>query len=84
MARDITVDDETIEALQQAGDITMMLVQRVLVETLIRQAREESREIGFHVSPGQVLNKALKLYLETHGKPEAVEYLQMLAAEAAE
>ena len=75
------VDEDTVNSLKQAGDITMMMVQQVLVETLVRQAREESREEGTHVSPGQVLDKALKFYLETHGKPEAVEYLRAVARE---
>jgi hypothetical protein len=76
---DNTIDDETFDSIQSAGDIVILMVQRVMVETLARQAREESREIGYHVSPGQVLDKAIKLYLETHGKPEAVDYLRLVS-----
>lgn len=79
MMSEVYVDEETDQALKQAGDITMLLVQRYVVETLHRQAREESRDTGGHVSAGQVLGKALRFYLEHHGKPEAVDYLHALA-----
>lgn len=79
MSVDILVADDLYDDLQNAGEVTMLMVHQYLVETLHRQAQEESREAGTHVSPGEILDKALKMYLEQHGKPEAVRYLAAVA-----
>ena len=61
--------------IREAGDATILMVPHSLVETITLQARGESREHGGQVTPGEVLNKALRMYLEEHGKKEAVDYL---------
>ncbi len=70
---------EAEDLVREAGDVTILMVQHALVECLARQAREESRETGRHVHPGEILDKALRMYLEVHGKPDAVDYLHKIA-----
>jgi len=51
----------------------LLFVQRALWETLTLQAKAERR------SPGEILNDALRMYLEAKGSEDAVEYLHTLA-----
>ena len=59
--------------VREAGEAMLLMVNRALWETLIRQAKAEGRH------PGAILDAALKLYLEEHGSDEAVAYLHKLA-----
>jgi hypothetical protein len=64
------IDNETISA---AGDAMMMLITRSTWETLLRQGAAEG------IGPGQVIDKALRFYLEEHGSAEVVEYLNLVS-----
>lgn len=57
-----------------AGEAMMLLITRSTWETLLIQGRAEG------LGPGEVLSKAIRLYLESHGSPEAVQYLNAVAA----
>ena len=57
------------DIIENAGDAMLLLITRGMWETLILQGRAEN------LSPGCVLDKALREYLEKHGCREAVDYL---------
>lgn len=61
------------EAIERAGDIKLMMIARGMWETLFLQGQSEGLE------PGQVLDKALRQYLEAHGSKEAVDYLHAIS-----
>jgi hypothetical protein len=63
--------------VQEAGEATLLMVNRAMWETLVRQARAEGRH------PGEVLNDALRRYLESEGAPEAIEYLTLVGTPGA-
>jgi len=64
---------EAESAIEQAGDAMLLLISSLTWETLLRQSAAEGS------TPGQVLGKALRLYIETHGSKEAVDYLYAVA-----
>jgi len=51
----------------------MLLVQECLVETLYLQARAEGRTLG------EVLDAAVREYLEKHADQSVIDYLDVLA-----
>lgn len=53
-------------------DAMMLLIPGALWKVLVLQGKGEGR------SPGDVLNSAIREYLERSGSPEAVEYLWRL------
>lgn len=59
--------------VREAGEAMLLMVNRAMWETLVRQAQAEGRH------PGAVLNDALRLYLEQNGSDEAVQYLHAVA-----
>jgi hypothetical protein len=59
--------------LDSANDAMLLLINGVLWETLVRQSTAEG------TTPGQVLDKALRMYLEANGSKETVAYLHALA-----
>jgi hypothetical protein len=61
------------EIIRRAGDGMVLVITRAMWETLILQARAEN------LTPGLILDKALKGYLEEHGCQEAVDYLFLVA-----
>ena len=61
------------EELDRAGDAQLMLISRAMWETLRLQGEAEG------LGPGQVLDKALRRYLEDQGDPRAVAYLHEVA-----
>lgn len=63
------------EVIRNAGEVMMLLITASTWETLLRQGAAEG------LGPGQVLDKALRFYLEAHGSKEAVEYLHAVAEE---
>jgi len=66
-------DGEVSEIIRRAGDGMVLVITRAMWETLVLQAQSEG------LSPGHVLDKALRGYLEEHGCKEAVDYLFMVA-----
>lgn len=72
-AQSMTEDNPVAEMIESAGDSLVMIIPRAMWETLVRQGGAEG------VAPGVVLDKALRAYLEAHGAPEAVDYLQAVA-----
>lgn len=60
-------------AIQRAGDAMILVITRAMWETLLLQGRAEN------LSPGQILDKALKGYLEKHGCEEAASYICAVA-----
>lgn len=73
--RAIADDEPWAETIREAGDAMIMLITRSTWETLLLQGAAEG------VTPGQVLDKALRAYLEEHGSKKAVEYLHAVARE---
>jgi hypothetical protein len=75
MAQAEAVEQEKIfpDIIENAGNAMLLLITRSLWETLILQGRAEN------LSPGRVLDKALREYLEKHGCQEAVDYLFSIA-----
>lgn len=67
------------EMVQSAGEAMLMMVPGYVWETLVRQAEAETERTGSKVTPGTVLDRALRSYMEGHGEPEAVSYLHSLA-----
>ncbi len=67
------VDSEAQEMIREAGDAMMLLITRSTWETLVRQGAAEGK------TPGEVLGAALRFYLEEHGAPGVVEYLNTVA-----
>lgn len=65
----ISEDSEISEVLQHAGDGMILLITRALWHTLVLQAQSEG------ITPGAVLDRAMKEYLERHGCQEAVDFL---------
>lgn len=61
------------EELDRAGDAKLMLITTSMWETLRLQGEAEG------LGPGQVLDKALRQYLEAHGASQAVAYLHAVA-----
>ncbi len=61
------------EELARAGDAMLLLIPRVMWETLLLQGEAEG------MGPAQVLEKALRSYLEADGSPRAVAYLHAVA-----
>lgn len=61
------------DEIASAGDAMLMIIPRAMWETLIRQGRAEG------TGPAQVLDKALRAYLETNGSQETIEYLHRVA-----
>jgi len=61
------------EMVREANEAMMMMVSGALWNTLVLQAKSEGRH------PGQVLDAMAREYLEKHGSPEAIEYLNTLA-----
>lgn len=66
-------NDPGYEELEAAGDSIMLVIPRAMWETLVRQGRAEEKH------PGEVLNTAIRRYLEEHGSVEAVDYLHALS-----
>lgn len=64
---------ETEEILRNARNATMLLVQEALVQTLYLQARAEGRTLG------EVLDAAVREYLEEHADQSVIDYLNVLA-----
>jgi hypothetical protein len=74
MAKAVAVYGSPVEEMiQESGEAMLMMVRRSLWETLIRQAESEG------VTPGEILDRAMRAYLEQNGSEEAVGYLHMLA-----
>lgn len=67
-ANQVSEDD-----IRDAGEAMILLITRSTWETLLRQGAAEG------IGPGEVLGKALRMYLEQHGSPEAVRYLNAVA-----
>lgn len=63
------------EDIARAGDAMLMLIPRAMWETLLIQGRSEG------LGPAQVLDRALRRYLEEHGSREAVAYLNRVAGD---
>jgi hypothetical protein len=61
------------EDIDSAGEAMLLLITRSTWETLLRQGAAEG------IGPGEVLNKALRSYLEQHGSEEVVRYLNKVA-----
>lgn len=61
------------EMIRDADEAMMLLITGAMWETLVRQGAAEG------ISPGQVLDKALRVYLEAHGAPDTVAYLHAIA-----
>lgn len=61
------------DEVARAGDAMLMLISRAMWETLLIQGRAEG------LGPAQVLDRALRRYLEEHGSSEAVAYLHRVA-----
>lgn len=59
-----------------ASQLTILMVPVALLKTLGIQGEHED------ITPGEVLDKAVKAYLETHGCDDAVSYLWSLSAGA--
>lgn len=80
MARAEAIEQEKNfpDIIEQAGNAMLLLITRSTWETLILQGRSEG------LSPGQVLDKALRQYLEQHGCQEAVDYLFHVAGQKRE
>lgn len=71
MARAEAVDvDETAEMIAGAGDAMILLIPRSMWETLLLQGRADG------LQPAQVLDRAVREYLEKHGSEEVVRYLR--------
>jgi hypothetical protein len=63
--------------VREAGEATLLMVNRAMWETLVRQANAEGRR------PGDVLNDAVRLYLDEHGSPDVIEYLKTVGTPGA-
>jgi len=74
MARATPIEASEAEAvLRNARNATIMLVQECLVQTLYLQARAEGRAIG------EVLDSAVREYLEKNADQSVIDYLDTLA-----
>jgi len=62
-------DSEVEQRIAQAGNGMVLFVNQALWETLVLQGESEG------CGPGEVLNKAVRAYLEENGCDEAVSYL---------
>lgn len=65
------IEDES--DIARAGDAMLLIIPRAMWETLLIQGRCEN------TGPAQVLDKALRQYLEANGSPEAVAYIHGVA-----
>jgi hypothetical protein len=63
--------------IRDAGEAMLLMVNRGMWESLARQAKSEMR------LPGDVLNDALRMYLESKGSDDTVEYLRVLGTRGA-
>ena len=66
---------ETERRVAAAGDGMVLFVNQALWETLLLQGEHEG------CGPGQILNNAVRAYLEQHGSEEAVAYLHAIAGQ---
>jgi hypothetical protein len=76
MAQAIAVpkEEETVaDVIDRAGDAMVMLITRAMWTTLVIQGQAEN------LTPGGVLDKALREYLEKHGSQEVADYLFTVA-----
>lgn len=69
MARAEAVEADASLELVEAGDAMLLMISGAMWHTLVLQSKSEG------VSPGDVLDKALRAYLEEHGSHETIEYL---------
>jgi len=70
----LSQEDEAVsEIIRHAGDAMVLVITRAMWETLLLQAKAEN------LTPGRILDKALRGYLEEHGCKEAVDYLFLVA-----
>jgi len=67
--------DDDLEQVKQAGEAMLMMIPRALWEVLLLQAEHD------HITPGAVLDRAVRGYLEREGDPRALEYLKSVSRE---
>lgn len=65
--------DELEEMLAYAGDGELLFVQRYLIDTLRLQAQHEGCSIG------DVLDRALRAYLDANEAPQVMAFMNELA-----
>jgi hypothetical protein len=66
-------DEGVSEIIRRAGDGMVLVITRAMWETLVLQAQAEN------LTPGHILDKALRGYLEKDGCKEAVDYLFLVS-----